>query len=129
MLRTGAFPSTTTHSPARGTHKRYYQNDLPPVVAVVPPRPRRLFAVNAIDRYQGQAQIAQFPEQAMQRSLVGHGAGQNRDPGSLSSDGRAFEPVCPFLPQLALDPYLILHHALRCGSAAVSAAASRSGMD
>ena len=53
----------------------------------------------------------------MQRRLVGHGAGQERDAVSLSRDGRASEPGRPFLPQFALDPYLILHEALCYGEA------------
>ncbi len=61
----------------------------------------------------------------MESSLVGHGAGQERDAAPLSRDGRASKSVRPFLPQFALDPYLILHEALRCVTSARISAAQR----
>jgi hypothetical protein len=59
--------------------------------------------MNWVDRYQRQAGIAHFSEQAVERCLVGHGAAEQGF-AVLPGDGQAFKPVLPLRGQVACDP-------------------------
>ncbi len=66
-------------------------------------------ALDCNDREQWHAYIAHFSEQAMQRGLIDHRAGQQRLAVVCKPDGQAAKPVCPLAAQMALDPDLIDH--------------------
>lgn len=62
---------------------------------------------SASDREQRHAKIAHFSEQAVQRSLIGHGAGQERIAVLCQCNYQAVKPVGPLLSQMTSDPDLI----------------------
>ena len=66
-----------------------------------------------IDCEQGQAQIAQLFEQAIQRGLVCDWPGQQRVAVVFKGDHQAVKAIGPAWIQMAFDPELIYPFALR----------------
>ena len=65
------------------------------------------FAFNPLHRQQGQAQITNLAQQAMQSSLISHAAHQQGFVIRLRRDRKTFESVQPFLVQNPPDPDLV----------------------
>src|SRR5690348_1400965 len=51
--------------------------------------------IDVVDRDQGQAQVARFLEQAMERGLVGYGAMDDGGAVAVAGDGQPVEPGGP----------------------------------
>jgi hypothetical protein len=60
-----------------------------------------------VDRDQDNPKIADFLEQAMQGSLIGHRTDDQACAILFQIDRQALEPLCPLVAQMALNPDLI----------------------
>ena len=69
----------------------------------------RLLGLDALDREQGQAQVTHFPEQAVQRRLIGTGPVKRVSPSSSSVMVSPSNQSVHCAAQMALDPDLIDH--------------------
>jgi hypothetical protein len=66
-----------------------------------------LLGLDPDERDQRDSQIAYLFQQAMQRGLIGYGAGYQRVAVFFQRDGQVPEPLSPLMAQMAFDPDLI----------------------
>src|ERR1035441_8804775 len=68
---------------------------------------RGMAGFDVIDRDQGQAQVARFLEQAMERGLVGYGAMDEGGAVAVVGEGQPVEPGGPPGVEVPLEAYLV----------------------